>query len=243
MSQARELNIEAVVDTARRLEERIGDRFNGRSISQLAAELVEVANETKARIDSLNQPRWIVRAAGAIVALLAVCVLLLAASRVRSNTDLRTTKDWLELLQAALQDIVFLGLGALFLQSLEGRIKRRGALAGLDELRSLAHVIDMHQLTKDPEAVLSGQLTAEHSPDRSSDRFELARYLEYCSEMLSLTNKLAALYAQKSQDSVVLGGVRDVQDLVGMLTAKIWQKLVIIDTVAVARSAEATDSK
>ena len=42
----------------------------------------------------------------------------------------------------------------LFLFSLEGRLKRRTALRMLHRLRSIAHVVDMHQLTKDPENVL-----------------------------------------------------------------------------------------
>ena len=38
--------------------------------------------------------------------------------------------------------------------------------------------------------------------------FELTRYLDYCSEMLSLTAKIAALYAQSSSDAVVIDAVR-----------------------------------
>lgn len=232
MPSIRRLDLEAVVLTARTLEQRISDRFEGRGIASLAAEVVMVAGETGSRIESLQRPRWAVRFAGATVGLLAVAVLLLSASKVRSGADLRGVNEWLLLVQAAIQDLVFLGLGALFLHGLEGRIKRRGALAGLYELRSLAHIIDMHQLTKDPEVLLTKGRAEVHSPHRTTDRFELARYLEYCSEMLALVNKLGALYAQDSQDAVVLGAVRDVQDLVGMLSGKIWQKLVIIDTVA-----------
>ena len=37
-----------------------------------------------------------------------------------------------------------------------------------------------------------------------TNRFELSRYLDYCSEMLSLTAKLAALYAQNLPDPVII---------------------------------------
>jgi len=37
--------------------------------------------------------------------------------------------------------------------------------------------------------------------------FELGRYLDYCSEMLSLTGKVAALYAQDLDDPVVVEAV------------------------------------
>jgi hypothetical protein len=39
--------------------------------------------------------------------------------------------------------------------TIETRVKRRRALRAIHELRSIAHVIDMHQLTKDPEWVLA----------------------------------------------------------------------------------------
>ena len=54
-------------------------------------------------------------------------------------------------LDAGINDVVFLGIAIFFLLSLERRIKRRRALAALHELRSIAHIVDMHQLTKDPE--------------------------------------------------------------------------------------------
>jgi hypothetical protein len=60
-------------------------------------------------------------------------------------------------------------------------------------------------------------------------RFELARYLDYCSEMLSLVSKLAVLYVQRFDDAQVLAAVDDVQALTTGLSNKIWQKIVILD--------------
>ena len=50
--------------------------------------------------------------------------------------------------------MVLIGAAIFFLVTLETRVKRRRALAALHELRAIAHIIDMHQLTKDPEWVL-----------------------------------------------------------------------------------------
>ena len=61
-------------------------------------------------------------------------------------------------------------------------------------------------------------------------RFELTRYLDYCSEMLSLTNKLAALYAQHLPDPVIIYAVNDIEQLTTNLSSKIWQKITILDT-------------
>jgi len=60
-------------------------------------------------------------------------------------------------------------------------------------------------------------------------RFELSRYLDYCTELLSLTSKVASLYVQDVQDPVVLDAVNDVENLATGLSAKIWQKIMILD--------------
>ena len=85
-------------------------------------------------------------------------------------------------------------LAALFfLFSLESRMKRAKILHGIDELRAVSHVIDMHQLTKDPsQTVSAGGKRTKSSPERTLTPFQLARYLDYCSELLSLIGKLAA---------------------------------------------------
>ena len=43
--------------------------------------------------------------------------------------------------------------------------------------------------------------------------FELSRYLDYCSEALSLTGKVAALYVQRFDDPVALQAVNEVEEL------------------------------
>ena len=59
-------------------------------------------------------------------------------------------------------------------------------------------------------------------------RFELRRYFDYCSEMLSLTGKIAAVYVQEFNDMVVLASVNEVETLCTGLSRKIWQKLSIL---------------
>ena len=134
----------------------------------------------------------------------------------------------LQLLEAGLNDLVFIGAAIFFLFTLESRLKRRRVLKALHELRSLAHIVDIHQLTKDPERLLqAGQDTAS-SPKRTMSQFELSRYLDYCSEMLSLIGKVAALYVQRFDDPVVLSAVDEVEDLTTGLSRKIWQKITVL---------------
>lgn len=48
--------------------------------------------------------------------------------------------------------------------------------------------------------------------------------------MLSLTSKLAALYAARFSDSVVLQAVDEVETLTTALASKMWQKIMMLDT-------------
>jgi hypothetical protein len=124
--------------------------------------------------------------------------------------------------------LLLFGAAAWFLISLEARVKRERVLAALHELRSLAHVVDMHQLTKDPTLLLSPEARTASSPQRAMNEFQLTRYLDYCAEMLALLGKLAALYAERGRDGVVIDAVNDIENLCANLGRKIWQKIMII---------------
>jgi hypothetical protein len=133
------------------------------------------------------------------------------------------------MLEAAFNSLLLVGATVIFLVTLESRIKRRRALQALHELRVIAHIIDMHQLTKDPERLHVQGPDTRSSPKRTMTNFELNRYLDYCSEMLSLSGKIAALYVQDFPDAHVVAAVNDIEDLTSGLSRKIWQKIMILD--------------
>jgi hypothetical protein len=60
--------------------------------------------------------------------------------------------------------------------------------------------------------------------------FELSRYLDYCSELLSLSAKVAALYAQGTRDAVVIQTTSDLGQVTSNLPGKISQKISMIQT-------------
>jgi hypothetical protein len=68
----------------------------------------------------------------------------------------------MQALEATVNDFVFVGMAIWFLVTVEARHKRRIALRGIHELRTIAHVVDMYQLTKDPEHILAA------APDTAS---------------------------------------------------------------------------
>ena len=138
-----------------------------------------------------------------------------------------TTTDVLQNLEATVNLLFLFGSAVWFTLTLEERFKRRRVLDALHSLRALAHVIDMHQLTKDPTFIFDVRETAS-SPQRLMSRFELNRYLDYCSEMLSVIGKLAALYGERVRDGVVIDAVNDIEALTTSLGRKIWQKITVL---------------
>jgi len=61
-------------------------------------------------------------------------------------------------------------------------------------------------------------------------KYELTRYLDYCSEMQSLTGKLAALYAQNLPDPIVIEAVNDIEELTANCSRKVGQKISILES-------------
>lgn len=66
----------------------------------------------------------------------------------------RLAFEWLPVLESGINDIAFAGIATFFLLRIPSRLQRRTLLASLHRLRSLARVIDMRQLTKDPDDLL-----------------------------------------------------------------------------------------
>jgi hypothetical protein len=108
-------------------------------------------------------------------------------------------------------------------------MKRRRALGALHQLRSVVHIVDMHQLTKDPERLMSPQPDTASSPERRMSAPELGRYLDYCSELVSLASKIAALLVQRFDDPVVLGAVNEIETLATGLSGKVGQKITLLE--------------
>ena len=134
-------------------------------------------------------------------------------------------------IEAVANLVVLTGGTLLFVITIEQRLKRRRALGALHELRVIMHVIDMHQLTKDPSAsVIVGGKTAS-SPARTLTPYELSRYLDYCAEMMSLTSKVAVLFAQSLPDPVVTEAVSDIERIASGMAQKVWQKIMLLDAL------------
>ncbi|MGE0740629.1 MAG: hypothetical protein AB7O98_04740 [Hyphomonadaceae bacterium] len=211
-----------IIETLSRLHGRICERFPNSGLSRVCAEMVTTAGGLVGQAHKLAAPNWPLRmVVGAII--VAGVIAQFAAAEFLHLEDIEANVGLLQSLEAAVNLLILFGGAAWFLLTLEERVKRRVALDALHTLRSLAHVIDMHQLTKDPAA-----LVQERAPPRAMSKFQLTRYLDYCAEMLALIGKLAALYAERMRDPVVIDAVTEIENLTTGLARKIWQKIAAI---------------
>jgi hypothetical protein len=226
----RSLDPERIIATAERLRRRVVERFPESSLRGVANELVDLSRDLAIEAEKLKTPIWWLRILVGMAILGGAAVFLFVGTvlpfdRISGNDNVVESVQGIE---ASLNTIILASLGLLALMRTEERIKRKLVFKQLHGLRSLIHVIDMHQLTKDPAALSPSFKPTEHSPQRMTDADDLARYLDYCSEMLSITGKLAALFAQAVNDEVVIEAVNDIEELASNLSRKIWQKITLI---------------
>jgi hypothetical protein len=226
----RRLEAEKIIETVKALHERIEERFPGSGLGKVVAELQEVAEETVARTRWIQQPHLLLRCVAVFLSLCIIVLLAFLLAHIRQfNFDDFTNS--VQALDSSIGSVVFVGAAILFFLNWEHRIKRDRALKAIHELRALAHIVDMHQLTKDPESYAAqGQNTARFRK-RAMTPFELSRYLDYCSDAVALISKIAALYVQGFQDPILLDAVDDVEDLTAGFARKMWQKITILENL------------
>jgi hypothetical protein len=228
-----ELRADRVIETIDRLQHRIQERFPGSGLGQVCAELRRVAGDTASSIPVLRRPIWPLRVSAVLGAAgLIATTAWFAVTIFRASTGVGSASEVLQGADAAVNVVIFLSIAIFFLVGLETRVKRRRVLSAVQRLRSIVHIVDMHQLTKDPDLGSMARIDTASSPRRVLGRYDLSRYLDYCSEMLSLSSKLAALHVQYVNDPVVLDAVNDIETLAASLSNKIWQKIMILDQLA-----------
>ncbi|MEZ5957367.1 MAG: hypothetical protein R3C27_09180 [Hyphomonadaceae bacterium] len=209
-----------IIETLGRLRDRVSARFPESGLSRVCDELVVTAQKTAKRAAEIAAHNWPLRIAVSVVIMGGIWALISAVKLLRLD-DMETNVSLLQTLEAAVNLVILFGGATWFLIGLDDRMKRQRALDQLHTLRSIAHVVDMHQLTKDPHTLTSKGVNAISAE-------ALTLYLDYCAEMLALIAKLAALYAERMRDPVVIDAVTEIENLTTGLSRKIWQKISII---------------
>lgn len=224
----RTLSPDHIIKTLEQLERRIVERFPGCGLAKVCAELHQVARGSRAKVAQASEPNMPLRLGIASLLAIGIGVLIYVGSIIEFKYSSDNLFGVLEGIDAAVNTLIVTGAGIYFLTTLEGRLHRQRALDDLHELRSIIHVIDMHQLTKDPSRISTVGTSTPSSPQRPMSPFELSRYLDYCSEMLSLAAKIAALYAQGTRDPLIIETASDLGQITSDISSKIWQKITLV---------------
>lgn len=227
----RRLDVNRLQQTNQHLCARIHERFPDANLVKVCQELHGLVDSLKAKANWIAHPNWWLRLSMLLSAALVLGVTLAFTSQPLMelfSNRVDEPDNFLQAVEAVMSGTFLLGLWLLFLISFEQRFKRSRALQAIHELRAIAHVVDMHQLTKDPSYIINKAARTASSPERNLGAFEMVRYLDYCSEMLALIGKLAAYYAQNFNDPVLYDAVNDVESLTNDLSRKIWQKIAVL---------------
>ncbi len=211
--------------------DRIAEQFPGRHLAQVATEVGQAIRRIE-RQASENAPvlRFVYLASRVAIVLLVALIVVAIVSAVRTGAaQVGPTRviDWLQYVESGVNDVVFAGIAIFFLMTVPARIRRRRTLETLHRLRSLAHIVDMHQMSKSPDKLLP-RWEGGQAAQGALTRAELGRYYDYCSELLTIVSKAAALCAEQSTDPVVLDTVSEIEVLTTGMSRKIWQKISLL---------------
>lgn len=233
MSTYRTLDFTKLTETSEKIITQIETTFPGSGLAAVAKSFGNLAHDTILHASELQRPYWKIRIGSFLLILFVLAWTVIIPFTLNLNPDVSNWAEFMEGTDAALHLIVILGGGLFFIASWEKRKKRHAALDKLSELRSIAHIIDMHQITKDPgleHIIPLPEGTVDTRTVRSDA--QLALYLDFSSDMLSIVGKLASLYAENLHDRAVLDAVNEIESLSNGLCAKLWQKIMIINQMA-----------
>src|SRR5262245_14097321 len=132
-----------------------------------------MAQTVQQRSVAIASPHYLLRTALFLVIAAGLSGLLFVALKVNVQVGAVEIFSVFQGVEAAMNIVVLSGAMLFFLVSLETRMKRRRSLSDLHRFRSIAHVIDMHQLTKDPSTILGGGAPNASSPKRTMSRIEM----------------------------------------------------------------------
>jgi hypothetical protein len=216
----RHLRPEKLIETAEHLAVKVSTRFPSAGLGQVACVVTAITQEAAATAEKIRQPNWWLRAGLiALAAMVTGGAIALAIELRHTENPLTRMTEFVKLTSGALAYLIALGI---FLWTLETRFKRKKAVRAIHELRGLAHIIDMHQLTKDPESKPEPGATVLTLED-------MWQYLHYCTELLAIITKLGQLYVQDFPDGTTLATVDQLENLGTGLSQKIWQKIMILE--------------
>ncbi|MDQ6768634.1 MAG: hypothetical protein M3Z54_01430 [Gemmatimonadota bacterium] len=230
-SHYRQLDESKIIATLTALRDRIDNQFPDSGLGRVADEMIAVGAEVAECAEYLNAPNWPIRIFAGLLIGAMIVVLYLASPPIDLPQGAHKFSD-VQSIAAVLNTVAVVSVAVLFLLRLETNLKRSRAHDVLHELRSLAHVVDMHQLAKDPAGRRLPEPEITESPKGAMSPPSLGRYLDYCTDLLSLTGKLSALLVQRFKNQEVLSEVNEIEALTSALSGRIWQKIQLLESAS-----------
>lgn len=228
-----QLRPDKVEETALALASRIRERFPEAGLADMCDHLADLAKDADQTGRELQRPIVPLRAALGVASIFLGLVVLYALwTSLPALLQRESIAAQVTTLDSLVQLLIPVGIVVLSLWTIERRMKRKRALRAIHRLREVAHVIDMHQLTKDPSLFAAKAGPTKSSPQRNLDLNDTVRYLNYCTEMLAIVGKVAAIYTQRFDDPVALASAAEIEELSTGLSSKIWQKIMIAEDIA-----------
>jgi len=224
----KKLNPDLIEEQIKILHNRIMERFPESGVLRVSDQLINIIHDAKVRAKEISRPNYYIRISSIFMIAMIIFGIIYTVSQIDFHYQKVNFFEAFGVVEAGVNDLVFFAILVFFLSSLEAKIKRKRALIAMEELRSIAHVIDMHQLNKDPQLLVAPGPATESSPDRQFTVYEMGRYFNYCSEMLSLVAKISAFYIQNISDQTVLNTATEIEGLCSSLSTKIWEKIKIL---------------
>jgi hypothetical protein len=224
----RQLREDKLLETVGKVCQRIAGRFPESGLSAVAAEVVQITREAMVRAEVIRRPNLWLR--GGLILLVVIAGAGVVAYLQTLTDQVPVWQRVLHFLDDAKGSAAVLTAAGVFLITLETRLKRRRAMRAVHELRAVAHIIDMHQLAKDPD-LLGHPTEPVNVGGRPMDAEAMGRYLHFCTELLAVVSKIGQLYVQDFPDAGALSAVDQFENLATGLSGKIWQKLMVLDRV------------
>ncbi|MCK5720460.1 MAG: hypothetical protein KAH84_11010 [Thiomargarita sp.] len=224
----RKLDFNQINDTIDKLHNRLIERFPESGLMAVCGELKSISAETKTKIAWINEPHLLLRFFSGFIIIICLLAIYYSFYTLDWRLDEFHAIELLQTVESIVNELIFISIAIFFLITLETRFKRRKVLSSINELRAIAHIIDMHQLTKDPIETVNKEMRTFSSPIRNMTIHQLSRYLDYCVEMLAIVGKVAAIYAQDLPETAIVSAVNELESLTNGLSRKIWQKLIIL---------------
>src|SRR2546427_3634974 len=132
------LDAAEIVGTIERLRNRIEERFPDSGLGHVCGQLLDISRRARERAEWIAKPILAVRIATAVLAVVIVAGLALMVTRLRPPPGGFELGQFIQVLEAGVNDLVLVGAAIFFLATLESRIKRPPAVRGMRQPPAVA---------------------------------------------------------------------------------------------------------